>query len=160
MNQRRPAVLARLRPASRSSPCPLSVAGSTVTVPAHGVSFPLTAVLDNGCSQEKVYGLVQPVVASSIDGMNATVFSYGQTGSGKTFTLIGSKEQPGIVPRVCQQMEQAMHSNSTLAVSVSMVRARLHDCKFERISPFQQLEQPFAHAKHLRFCMDGCLGSV
>ena len=34
-----------------------------------------------------------------VDGYNATVFAYGNTGSGKTHTIMGTKEQPGILPR-------------------------------------------------------------
>ena len=37
---------------------------------------------------------VKPIVISSLDGINGTVFMYGQTGSGKTYTMLGeySKE--------------------------------------------------------------------
>ena len=32
-----------------------------------------------------------------IDGYNATVFAYGATGAGKTYTMIGTKENPGLM---------------------------------------------------------------
>lgn len=37
---------------------------------------------------------VKPIIESSLDGINGTVFMYGQTGSGKTYTMLGdySKE--------------------------------------------------------------------
>lgn len=37
---------------------------------------------------------VRPIIVSSLDGINGTVFMYGQTGSGKTYTMLGdySKE--------------------------------------------------------------------
>lgn len=37
---------------------------------------------------------VKPIILSSLDGINGTVFMYGQTGSGKTHTMLGdySKE--------------------------------------------------------------------
>lgn len=37
---------------------------------------------------------IKPIVQSSLDGINGTVFMYGQTGSGKTYTMLGdySKE--------------------------------------------------------------------
>ncbi|CAE6417450.1 unnamed protein product [Rhizoctonia solani] len=38
-------------------------------------------------------------VRAAMDGYNAVVFAYGQTASGKTFTLSGSEDQPGIIPR-------------------------------------------------------------
>ncbi len=32
------------------------------------------------------------------------IFAYGQTGSGKTFTMLGSPDQPGMIPRAVQQI--------------------------------------------------------
>lgn len=46
--------------------------------------------------------MAQPVVVSSLDGYNGTVFAYGQTGSGKTFTITGGAEHfvdRGVIPR-------------------------------------------------------------
>ncbi|KAI9582498.1 hypothetical protein GQX74_009885 [Glossina fuscipes] len=37
-------------------------------------------------------------------GYNACVFAYGQTGSGKTFTMMGTLENPGLIPKICQEM--------------------------------------------------------
>ncbi|XP_077303085.1 kinesin-like protein KIF13A [Lithobates pipiens] len=34
-------------------------------------------------------------------GYNVCIFAYGQTGSGKTFSMMGTEDQPGIVPRIC-----------------------------------------------------------
>lgn len=54
----------------------------------------------NSCYDEKIGNeviydeAVRPIVMSSLDGINGTVFMYGQTGSGKTHTMLGeySKE--------------------------------------------------------------------
>lgn len=32
------------------------------------------------------------------------MFAYGQTGSGKTFTMMGSSDNPGLIPRICQEL--------------------------------------------------------
>ena len=43
-----------------------------------------------------------PVVTSTLQGFNGTVFAYGQTGSGKTFTMTGGPERysdRGLIPR-------------------------------------------------------------
>uniref|UniRef100_A0A673Y8H1 Kinesin family member 27 n=1 Tax=Salmo trutta TaxID=8032 RepID=A0A673Y8H1_SALTR len=55
-------------------------------------------------SQDQFYeSCVKPLVASLVDGYNATVFAYGQTGSGKTYTLGGGhvaslvEEESGII---------------------------------------------------------------
>ena len=39
------------------------------------------------------------LIESCIDGFNICLFAYGQTGSGKTFTMTGSPEMPGLIPR-------------------------------------------------------------
>ena len=38
------------------------------------------------------------------NGYNTCVFAYGQTGSGKTFTMMGSDEDPGLIPTMCQEL--------------------------------------------------------
>jgi centromeric protein E len=37
-------------------------------------------------------------------GYNSVIFAYGQTASGKTFTLSGSEEEPGIIPRAMKDV--------------------------------------------------------
>ena len=37
------------------------------------------------------------VIESALNGFNSTIFAYGQTASGKTHTMLGSKEDPGIM---------------------------------------------------------------
>ncbi|KRZ40865.1 Kinesin-like protein KIF13A [Trichinella pseudospiralis] len=37
-------------------------------------------------------------------GYNACIFAYGQTGSGKSYTMMGTKEQPGLIPRLCIEL--------------------------------------------------------
>jgi kinesin family protein 3/17 len=39
-----------------------------------------------------------PLVESVIEGYNGTIFAYGQTGCGKTHTMLGTQDNPGIIP--------------------------------------------------------------
>ncbi|GBP32381.1 Kinesin-like protein Klp98A [Eumeta japonica] len=56
-------------------------------------------------SQEQVFAdLGLDVIDSAFEGYNACVFAYGQTGSGKTFTMMGSSENQGLIPRICRQL--------------------------------------------------------
>ncbi|KAM3959288.1 LOW QUALITY PROTEIN: kinesin-like protein 98A [Aphomia sociella] len=56
-------------------------------------------------SQEQVFAdLGLDVIDSAFEGYNACVFAYGQTGSGKTFTMMGSSECQGLIPRICRQL--------------------------------------------------------
>ncbi|KAJ2944678.1 hypothetical protein O0L34_g4034 [Tuta absoluta] len=56
-------------------------------------------------TQEQVFSdLGLDVIDSAFEGYNACVFAYGQTGSGKTFTMMGSSECQGLIPRICRQL--------------------------------------------------------
>ncbi|CAG5004380.1 unnamed protein product [Parnassius apollo] len=60
-------------------------------------------------SQEQVFSdLGVDVIDSAFEGYNACVFAYGQTGSGKTFTMMGSPECQGLIPRICRQLFSRM----------------------------------------------------
>jgi len=45
-------------------------------------------------------------------GYNACIFAYGQTGSGKTYTMMGSPQNPGLIPRICDEMFRRMAANT------------------------------------------------
>ncbi|KAL1511632.1 hypothetical protein AB1Y20_006424 [Prymnesium parvum] len=62
-----------------------------------------------------------PLVEQLLDGFNATIFAYGQTGSGKTHTMMGSTDDPGIIPRVAFLLFDRMQS--TAAAREFSVRA-------------------------------------
>ncbi|XP_071453576.1 kinesin-like protein Klp98A isoform X2 [Hetaerina americana] len=69
-------------------------------------------------SQEKVFeDLGMEVVASAFEGYNACVFAYGQTGSGKTFTMMGSAESQGLIPRICKNLFGRMHTGKEQGAS-------------------------------------------
>uniref|UniRef100_A0A6P7GBU2 Kinesin-like protein Klp98A n=1 Tax=Diabrotica virgifera virgifera TaxID=50390 RepID=A0A6P7GBU2_DIAVI len=68
---------------------------------------------DNFASQELVYNdLGKEVIDCAFEGYNACVFAYGQTGSGKTFTMMGSPENQGLIPRICKALFEKMSENS------------------------------------------------
>ncbi|XP_050295479.1 kinesin-like protein Klp98A [Anthonomus grandis grandis] len=68
---------------------------------------------DYYASQETVYkDLGTEVVDCAFEGYNACVFAYGQTGSGKTFTMMGSPDNQGLIPRICKALFDRMTENS------------------------------------------------
>lgn len=77
--------------------------------------FTFDAVYDHKAKQQDLYDeAVRPMVASVLEGFNATVFAYGQTGTGKTFTMEGTKKDSilkGIIPRSFEQI--FMHIENT-----------------------------------------------
>lgn len=67
---------------------------------ANGVrqfTFDFAYAMDS--TQAQVYeDVARPLVDQALQGYNGTIFAYGQTGSGKTHTMMGSGDDPGIVP--------------------------------------------------------------
>lgn len=49
--------------------------------------------------QQDIFEMVSPMIQSALDGYNICIFAYGQTGSGKTFTMDGTENSTGIIPR-------------------------------------------------------------
>lgn len=46
----------------------------------------------------------QATLDNAFSGYNVCVFAYGQTGSGKSYSMVGSEEDRGIVPRVAMAL--------------------------------------------------------
>ncbi|CAG5130034.1 unnamed protein product, partial [Candidula unifasciata] len=57
------------------------------------------------CDQENVYvRLAQPLLGKAFEGYNTCLFAYGQTGSGKSYSIMGSSNDTGIIPRFCADL--------------------------------------------------------
>ncbi|TYI14014.1 hypothetical protein ES332_A08G098000v1 [Gossypium tomentosum] len=83
-----------------------------------------------GSSQDGVFSEVESVIKSVLDGYNACIFAYGQTGTGKTFTMEGTLDSPGIVPRTIETLfKQALDSNHTFLITFSMLEIYLGNLK-------------------------------
>ncbi|XP_060885129.1 kinesin-like protein KIF22 [Labrus mixtus] len=54
--------------------------------------------------QEVFRSSVKPILQHILTGQNASVFAYGPTGAGKTHTMLGSQEQPGVIPRAVREV--------------------------------------------------------
>ncbi|XP_045888935.1 kinesin-like protein KIF13B isoform X2 [Micropterus dolomieu] len=67
--------------------------------------------------------LGESLLRNAFQGYNACIFAYGQTGSGKSYTMMGSGDQPGLIPRLCSalfertQKEQREEESFTVEVS-------------------------------------------
>ncbi|XVE70343.1 hypothetical protein DITRI_Ditri10aG0065000 [Diplodiscus trichospermus] len=87
-------------------------------------------VFHPGSSQDSVFSEVEPVIKSVLDGYNACIFAYGQTGTGKTFTMEGTSDSPGIVPRAIETLfKQVVDSNHTFLITFSMLEIYLGNLK-------------------------------
>ncbi|XP_026778411.3 kinesin-like protein KIF13B [Pangasianodon hypophthalmus] len=60
---------------------------------------------DKFAGQDTVFQcLGENLLDNAFQGYNACIFAYGQTGSGKSYTMMGSAEQPGLIPRLCSSL--------------------------------------------------------
>ncbi|XP_031826944.2 uncharacterized protein LOC116424546 isoform X1 [Nomia melanderi] len=66
-------------------------------------------IFDMNASNSDVFDtIVKPIVDAAVNGFNGTVFAYGQTSSGKTYTMMGTLEEPGIIPLAIEHMFDAI----------------------------------------------------
>ncbi|TWW75195.1 E Centromere protein [Takifugu flavidus] len=52
--------------------------------------------------------IAKPLVVSTVQGYNGTIFAYGQTSSGKTFTMMGGGHIPGVIPLAVEDVFQTI----------------------------------------------------
>ncbi|GAB1863831.1 Kinesin-like protein KIF16B [Camponotus japonicus] len=105
---------------------------------------------ENYSSQEKVfYDLGTDVIESAFEGYNACVFAYGQTGSGKTFTMMGTPESQGLIPRICKtlfaRMAAGKESGASYRTEVSFL-----EIYNERVRDLLRLDQSQSHSLRVR----------
>ncbi|XP_037945299.1 kinesin-like protein KIF13B isoform X2 [Teleopsis dalmanni] len=68
----------------------------------------------NFASQETVFDCVgRDILDNAFQGYNACIFAYGQTGSGKSYTMMGTQESKGIIPRLCDELFLAIANKTT-----------------------------------------------
>ncbi|CAG5122796.1 unnamed protein product, partial [Candidula unifasciata] len=73
-------------------------------------------------SQDRVFdSLGREVLDRAFEGYNGCIFAYGQTGSGKSYTMMGTPEQKGIIPRLCDALFE----------KIALVTAASLSCKVE-----------------------------
>jgi kinesin family protein 5 len=120
-------VVARFRPTSAREAAAQSADvvrfgddGRCVTVGAEdgsGNSFVFDGVLRPSATQADTYGHVSAIVEAVLQGYNGTILAYGQTGSGKTHSVMGSRADPGLLPRAVQHAFRQLGDDSNGARS-------------------------------------------
>ncbi|KAI9760863.1 MAG: hypothetical protein M4579_001364 [Chaenotheca gracillima] len=71
--------------------------------------------------QEDVYNsLGEEFLDHNFEGYHTCIFAYGQTGSGKSYTMMGTKDQAGLIPRTCEDLFQRIDSNTSPNISYSV----------------------------------------
>jgi len=99
------------------SDCVVSMDGASTTLAADGKNSQKTYTYDfsywsfsdpsdpNFADQERLMDDVgNEILASAFLGYNGSLFAYGQTGSGKTYSVLGTDDSPGIIPRCVDRL--------------------------------------------------------
>lgn len=73
--------------------------------------------------QEDVYNsLGEEFLDHNFEGYHTCIFAYGQTGSGKSYTMMGTPDHPGLIPRTCEDLferiEAAQNENPNISYGV------------------------------------------
>ena len=94
------------------------------SAPSTAVAAPVPAAAANAqpfASQETVYIHVgRGILQNALSGYNACLFAYGQTGSGKTYSMMGSPGDPGVTPRLVNELYERIEErvNGILSATV------------------------------------------
>lgn len=63
-------------------------------------SFRFSRIFRPVTQQEELFqATTKPVLAAALEGKSGLVFAYGVTNSGKTYTITGTDDEPGVLPR-------------------------------------------------------------
>ena len=131
-------VFIRFRPKNKkeANTDSLTVHDNSIKVSSHVFTFDKVFFESD---QETVYTSVKKAVESVCQGYNATIFAYGNTSSGKTFTMFGTKENPGIIPRACSDIFE--RSPETVDYSVKCSFLEIYQEKlFDLLDPKKEQE--------------------
>ncbi|XP_057328265.1 kinesin-like protein KIF13B isoform X4 [Microplitis mediator] len=87
---------------------------------------------ENFASQDFVFdALGRDILDNAFQGYNACIFAYGQTGSGKSYTMMGSGDNKGIIPRLCDNLFDmiAKQQSSELSYKVEVSYMEIYNEK-------------------------------
>ena len=108
----------------------IQMKGQTVYIKSPDSNKPSTFTYDctytETSTQEEIYENVGTyVISNAFKGYNTCVFAYGQTGSGKSHSVMGSAEQPGLIPRICQSLFDKQETHNGLDIRDATITYKL-----------------------------------
>ena len=95
-------------------------------------SYTFTSVFNEETPQERIFeDVAVPLLKRFVNGIDALLFAYGATSAGKTFTVKGTDEEPGLLPRMVESLlTQPPPKNIERGLLVSCAEVyneRIHD---------------------------------
>lgn len=96
--------------------------------------------IDRAHAADDVFHEVKPILRSALDGHNVCILAFGQTGTGKTYTMEGTNDNLGVVPRAIQELfsHASQDSSSTYSFSISMLEVYMGSLR-DLLAPRQHL---------------------
>lgn len=99
--------------------------------------------------QEDVYNsLGEGFLDHNFEGYHTCIFAYGQTGAGKSYTMMGAPDNPGLIPRTCEDLFQRIDAAHEETPNISYnVRVSYFEVYNEHVrdllSPVQHNQPPY-----------------
>lgn len=85
-------------------------------------------------TQEDVYNaLGEEFLDHNFEGYHTCIFAYGQTGSGKSYTMMGTPDRPGLIPRTCEDLFQRIECSNSPNITYN-VRVSYFEVYNEQVS--------------------------
>lgn len=152
-------------PASYSPPGVLCVSRTEISLPTVSPSprcFDFDLVFGPEAATSSLWEEVWPMVDSVFHqpGSHACMIAYGQTGAGKTFTMEGTAEQPGLIPRTIEHLflratsaapgSRQRHRSSVQLTMLEVYKESIFDLLCPAASSTQS---PTLDAKSPRLCI-------
>lgn len=94
------------------------------------------------------------ILQNALDGYHATLFAYGQTGAGKSYSVHGTSENPGLLPRLCDALFYEIERRPTHMKH--LVKASYLEIYNERLRDLLTVEE----AKKLEISSNPATGSA
>jgi len=94
-----------------------------------------------GSTNDQVFeGTTKDLVEVIFNGYNCSVFAYGATGAGKTFTMLGSKDCPGITFLTMKEIYKKIESleDKSCEIGISYLEV-YNETVIDLLSPGAQL---------------------
>nr|CAH8869272.1 unnamed protein product [Trichobilharzia regenti] len=76
--------------------------------------------------QKDIFNEIEDLIISSLDGYNVCIMAYGQTGSGKTYTMMGTKEEPGVNRRAIKHLFDSCYKRRHWKYTITMSMVEIY----------------------------------
>lgn len=77
------------------------------------------------CNNKELFNDIgSSILSHALEGYNICLFAYGQTGSGKTHSIMGNKDEPGVLLLLCETICEAAESVTASFVEIYQEQVR------------------------------------